>query len=344
MRYLTRIPAIFLCLFLMGARANAASLTLAWDASPDATVTGYMVVYGSASRIYTGSVNAGKVTQFTVNNLTQGQLYYLSVQAYNAAGEMSDFANEVSAIVGVAPVSSPVMSLDSPVNNATVQGEFILGGWAIDLGAPTGSGVDALHVWAWPTTGAAPTWVGAFSTGGARADVGAAFGAQFAPSGFTTLVTLQPGTWDLVVYARSTVSGTFNNSRVARVNAGVPVTRTTIVIDTPRTGDVNSPLLVAGWAADLAVSSGSAGPGVDTIHVWAYPDPGSNKPAIFVGAATLRVPRPDVAGVFGAQFSEAGYALVVDNLVAGTYRLVTFARNTATGVFDTSASVDVTIR
>ena len=345
MRTSARLSAIFLCVFLLAARAGAASLTIAWDASPDASVTGYVVVYGAESRVYTASVNAGPLTQFKLDGLIDGRTYYVSVQAYNAAGELSDVANEVSARVGpIAPVSVPRMSIDSPVNGATVQGSFVLGGWALDAGAAVGSGVDVLHVWAWPAAGGAAEWLGAVPTGGQRGDVGAAFGAQFTPSGFTAIMSVKPGTWDLVAYAHSTVTGTFADARLVRITAVAPVSKTTIVIDTPRGGAVDAPFLFAGWAVDLAVAPGAPGPGVDTVHVWAYPDPGSGKAPIFAGAGTLRGPRGDVAGIYGAQFLESGYAVVIDGLVAGTYRLVAYARNTATGVFDKSASVDVTIR
>lgn len=347
MRTSARLTAIFLCVFLLAARAGAASLTVAWDASPDASVTGYRVLYGTASRTYTSSVDAGRVTQFRVDGLTDGQTYYVTVVSYNSGGELSDVANEVTSRVSA--VSVPLMSIDSPIGGATVQGSFVLGGWALDAGAASGTGVDVLHVWAWPAAGGAAQWVGALATGGARPDVGAAFGAQFTPSGFTTQVSLKPGTWDLVAYAHSTVTGTFADARLVRITAVAPVSKTTIVIDTPRAGAVDGSFMFAGWAADLAVASGAPGPGVDAVHVWAYPAPGSGRAPIFAGSATLRGPRSDVGGVYGARFTESGYALIVDGLLVGfvpgtTYRLVAYARNTATGVFDASAFVDVTIR
>jgi hypothetical protein len=51
-----------------------------------------------------------------------------------------------------------------------------------------------------------------------RADVAAAFGsARFLASGFRAQGSLDSGEYDLVVFARSTVSGTFNNLQVVRV-------------------------------------------------------------------------------------------------------------------------------
>ena len=57
------------------------------------------------------------------------------------------------------------------------------------------------------------------------------------------------------------------------------------------------PFKVAGWALDLGSASGS---GVNTVHVWAYPNPGSGQPAIFIGAATYGNARPDVGDAIDA--------------------------------------------
>jgi hypothetical protein len=80
--------------------------------------------------------------------------------------------------------------------------------------------VDAVHIWAVPTaaTGGLPLFVAAATYGAPRGDVGAAFGSQFTNSGYNTYVSgLTTGTYDLVVYARSAVTGTFNQSHVVRV-------------------------------------------------------------------------------------------------------------------------------
>ena len=55
-----------------------------------------------------------------------------------------------------------------------------------------------------------------------------------------------------------------------------------MVLDTPVFGEVVQPFVVAGWAIDLAAWSGT---GVDAVHVWAYPTPGSGATPIFLGVA-----------------------------------------------------------
>ena len=112
--------------------------------------------------------------------------------------------------------SDPRMVVDAPAAPA-VSSPFSVVGWALDLGASTGSGVDAVQIWAYPVSGAAPMFVGTASPT-TRPDVGNVFGAQFNGAGFSlTGATLPAGTYDLVVFARSTVAGAFNNAKVVRI-------------------------------------------------------------------------------------------------------------------------------
>jgi PLD-like domain len=80
--------------------------------------------------------------------------------------------------------------------------------------------------------------------------------------------------------------------------------RPAMVIDTPANGVVvRQPFMIAGWALDAAASTGD---GVDVVHVYAYPNPGSGAPPQFLGATTTAVARPDVAAAFGPQFATSG--------------------------------------
>lgn len=63
-----------------------------------------------------------------------------------------------------------------------------------------------------------PLFLGVATYGGERPDVGSLFGGQFAAPGYgLTVESLPPGVYDLIVYAHSTVTGTFNNAQVVRV-------------------------------------------------------------------------------------------------------------------------------
>ena len=130
-------------------------------------------------------------------------------------------ATSTFSVVKLVPItvaaSAPRMVVDLPVVNAIGTGQFQVSGWGLDLSASSGTGVDAVHVWAYPVGGGAPIFEGAASFMN-RPDVGVAFGSRYAPAGFELLAAALPGgTYDLVVYARSTVAGTFNNAKVVRI-------------------------------------------------------------------------------------------------------------------------------
>jgi hypothetical protein len=71
------------------------SITLAWDASSDPAVTGYILSWGTTAGSYSSSLNVGKVTQYTVSGLNPDIKYTFAVQAYSASGT-SDYSTPVS--------------------------------------------------------------------------------------------------------------------------------------------------------------------------------------------------------------------------------------------------------
>ena len=102
--------------------ALAAQVELAWDPDPATGLTGYKIYYGVSSRTgtdpkscglcgYSTVVSIGNVTTYTVNNLTDGQTYYVSVTAYDSSNNESSFSNEVS---GAA--TSPAQTYSLTVN------------------------------------------------------------------------------------------------------------------------------------------------------------------------------------------------------------------------------------
>ena len=233
---------------------------------------------------------------------------------------------------------SPRMNVDTPAGGATMPQPFNIAGWAIDWAASSGTGVSTVHTWAYPNCGSGtPFFVGSATYGGARPDVGAAFGSQFTNSSFTQRVTgLTPGCYLFVSYALSTVSGTFNQERAVTVTAAA---NPAMAIDIPQNNAVvTRPFTVAGWAIDRAAASGT---GVATIHIYAYP-PGASP--IFLGVATYGGARPDVGNLFGPQFTNSGYGLSVSNLAAGPYQIVVYAYSTVTNSFNQAQVVNVTVK
>jgi hypothetical protein len=88
------------CLWLTGITGHCDStVTLAWDANPEADITGYKVKYGFASRVYSVVVPTGKVTEITIPNMVDGTLYFFAVSAVNAENMESLDSDEISYVV-----------------------------------------------------------------------------------------------------------------------------------------------------------------------------------------------------------------------------------------------------
>ncbi len=110
------------------------------------------------------------------------------------------------------------VAIDTPRSQQNVGQPFELAGWAADLDAATGTGIDTLHVWAYPSTGGAPVFLGTPTLGGVRPDVSAVHGNQFREAGFgLTVQGLNAGSYDLAVFPWSNVTGAFAPPHVVHV-------------------------------------------------------------------------------------------------------------------------------
>ena len=107
----------------------------------------------------------------------------------------------------------------------------------------------------------------------------------------------------LGVYAHSTVTGTY--SIVATLHFTVSATAL-MSIDIPRRRSTIAAhdFGVSGWAIDRSVASTThSGTGVDVLHVYAYPNPGSGQAPIFLGVAALGV-AADVGAIYGSRYDD----------------------------------------
>jgi hypothetical protein len=84
--------------------AEAATVTLGWDANSETDLAGYRVRYGTASGAYSTTIDVGNQTTATIS-VPDGFVYYFVVQAYNTTGQTSGDSNEVFTWVGVCPYS-----------------------------------------------------------------------------------------------------------------------------------------------------------------------------------------------------------------------------------------------
>jgi hypothetical protein len=227
--------------------------------------------------------------------------------------------------VTVTVQANPHMWVDTPTANSAVNQTFTVAGWAVDVAAASGTGVSTLHVWAYPSSGS-PIFLGVPTYGGPRSDIGAIFGAQFTNSGFGLTASLAPGTYQVVVYAWSTVENNFNLAQSVTVT--VATSTPVIGLDTPTAGGtVGQPFTVGGWAIDQGAPSGT---GIDAVHVYAVANSGAGA-MTFLGVAPNTGSRPDVGAYYGSQFTNSGYTMTAGGLAPGTYRLDVYVHSTVSG-------------
>jgi hypothetical protein len=115
--------------------AMAGSISVAWDATPDAT--GYYVYYGTASGHYNPAPLTSSSTSATITGLQNCATYYVAVKAFNPAGVSVDFSNELSGwsrpeVTTATPASA--MQGDQIVMD--VMGANFLPGAVVDLENP----------------------------------------------------------------------------------------------------------------------------------------------------------------------------------------------------------------
>ena len=342
-RYFSAAVFTLCALLLLSTRLEAATVTLAWDPSPD-PVNGYIVRYGTSSRTYTVEIDVGRTTQSVVTINTPGTTtYYFAVVAYNSVGRSADSAEVSTAISN----SLATMFIDRPAAGQVTSSDLLLSGWAIDRGAVTTTGVDAIHIYAYPNpgSGAAPIFLGVASMGGARGDVGAAFGSQYSNSGFTLPITgLAPGTYDLAFFAHSTVANAFSPARTVRITVSTspPATGALLAVDTPtQNATIAGMLSVGGWSIDRRSTTGT---GIDRVELWAYPSPGSGAAPLFLGNAPYGARRNDVGSLFGTRYALSAYNITVAAMGEGVYNLVALGHSTVTGGMDVARVVRVTIQ
>jgi hypothetical protein len=231
-----------------------------------------------------------------------------------------------------APASQTRILIDSLTNGDTVTSPFLVSGWAVDTAAPSGTGVDTVHVWAYPADGSTPRFLGAATYGTQRSDIGQAFGAPFAPSGFALAGRLAPGGYTVVAFAHSTVTNTFANVSTASITvsgAAQPIVIFTGGNHLGATGGSGGSFSLAIAALDERASTGA---GVDLVHLWAYPVGGGSP--VFLGASGAASADPTMAAAFGQQFLNCHFTISNQLPAAGTYDLVFFARSAVTGQFD----------
>lgn len=122
------IKILLLCLLLNLPRANAANVTLAWDANPEPDIAYYLLSYGPASGSYPFNVNVGKMLLYVVTNIAAPPAtWYFAVAAVNEAGAVGDLSQEISYTIPTGPGPFPTNmppAISNITNTATIAGQL----------------------------------------------------------------------------------------------------------------------------------------------------------------------------------------------------------------------------
>ena len=100
-------------------------ITLAWDANTEPNLAGYMVYYDTdgSGAPYDGDdavegespIDVGDLTEFTLSGLSDGQVYFFAVTAYNDENLESGYSNEVDAMaINLSPGSNLISLYRQP--------------------------------------------------------------------------------------------------------------------------------------------------------------------------------------------------------------------------------------
>ncbi|OFW26098.1 MAG: hypothetical protein A3H97_14125 [Acidobacteria bacterium RIFCSPLOWO2_02_FULL_65_29] len=205
-----------------------------WRAVPPSAAGVHVVAVGQSERVevhlppadgvtYTGAqIVNGETRALPLGSsldAEQGIFYWQPAAGFLGGFDLA-FTRTDGGRVRVRVVVGPSMRLaiDTPADGVVSQQTVVVAGWAIDLASTDGSGIDTVHVWAYPTAGGDPVFLGVASIGDARPDVAAIYGQQFERSSFSLVAPpLALGTYDIVVYPHRAATNAFDGAQVVRV-------------------------------------------------------------------------------------------------------------------------------
>jgi hypothetical protein len=221
----------------------------------------------------------------------------------------------------VTVVSAPEHVLETPTLNQAVAQPFTVSGYAIDAAGPTGTGVDAVHVWAYHNvgSGSAAYMIGASIYGDARPDVAAARGARYLHSGYHLSVSSQPpGLYLFVVASHSPATGVWT-TRTQTAYVDIPTDAVAITRGGSGTGAVTATgLACPGGTLTQAVPCSGSYALSTIVTLTAVPDPGSTF-AGWGGSCAGAVSGPCVVQLNGDRFVSATFTKTPDHIATTCY-------------------------
>ena len=212
-------------------------VNLTWNANSEPSVGGYKIYYSTASGSYGAPITVGKVTSYTLTNLSNDTPYYIAISSVNSIGAESVKSAEITA-TPFYDSTKPTSSITIPANGAVLMGKTCtISGTASD----TGTGVQKVDV---STDGV--NWTQATGT-----------------NSWSFSWTL-PQNGQYTIKSRATDK----NNNVEDVGAGISVSvanvMATVTLDKP---SYAGPMARATINVEDADADATAGPGNDTISV-----------------------------------------------------------------------------
>ncbi|MSQ24654.1 MAG: hypothetical protein EXR58_08980 [Chloroflexi bacterium] len=239
--------------------------------------------------------------QWDASQIRSGQVHTLHIYAHSTVTN-AWFSTTRTIRVGFA--DDPGVGVDNPKPGERVAGEVAIRGWAADRNSPSGTGVDAVHVYL-DGPSSVGRFLGAATYGSSRSDVAASLGSsELRDSGWN--LTWNPrgvtgGNHQVYIYAHSILTGTWSLRQISfELDQPGPV----LMIDRPAAeAHILGVAEIAGWAAD---PRGQGNTGVDTVQLFLDGGPGAGA---YLGEALYGATRPDVAlSLRSPQFINTGWS------------------------------------
>ena len=125
-----KLSTAMIALAIVAGTASAAgAATASWDPNPEPDVAGYKLSYGTQPDVHSVVLDVGNVTTYHFD-LAPGR-YYVVVQAYNTAGELSEKSAEVVVDIpmtnppSAVPYSNQPPALTRPGNQTTTVSDAV---------------------------------------------------------------------------------------------------------------------------------------------------------------------------------------------------------------------------
>ncbi len=115
---LSFISLVALILFIATTNAYSAHVTLAWSSNTEPDLAGYKIYTGPSSGNYDNVHDVGNETNYTIQNLTEGQTYFIALTAYNTLNNESGYSESVVYTV-------PILDLTTPSTPTSLQATTI---------------------------------------------------------------------------------------------------------------------------------------------------------------------------------------------------------------------------